>query len=68
MLFGDSSGTYMCVFVYGLAALSQDEQDAVRLQTVDNCTALASVLPEEEQRRLVLPIVEETAKDKSVIR
>lgn len=52
----------------GLAVLSQDEQDAVRLQTVDNCTALASVLPEEEQRRLVLPIVEETTKDKSVTR
>lgn len=58
----------MYVFMYGLSVLSQDEQDAVRLQTVDNCTALASVLPEEEQRRLVLPIVEETTRDKSVTR
>ncbi|CAM9191834.1 unnamed protein product [Ascophyllum nodosum] len=45
--------------------LSEDDQDSVRLQTVDNCTALASVLPAEGQTLHVLPVVMDSTKDKS---
>ncbi|CAM9823568.1 unnamed protein product, partial [Scytosiphon promiscuus] len=51
--------------VSGYPGLAEDEQDSVRLQTVDNCSALARVLPPEGQKEHVLPVVLETTKDKS---
>ncbi len=44
--------------------LAEDDQDSVRLQTVDNCSALARVLPPEGQKEHVLPVVLDTTKDK----
>lgn len=52
----------VCFSVDGLG-LAEDDQDSVRLQTVDNCSALARVLNEEGQEQHVLPIVLETTKD-----
>ncbi|CAN0311863.1 unnamed protein product, partial [Laminaria digitata] len=45
--------------------LAEDDQDSVRLQTIDNCSALAQVLPVEDQTKHILPVVLETAKDTS---
>lgn len=54
----------MFFFVFAFSAgLAEDDQDSVRLQTIDNCSALAQVLPVEDQTKHVLPVVLETAKD-----
>lgn len=44
--------------------LAEDDQDSVRLQTVDNCSALARVMSAEGQKEHVLPVVLDTTKDK----
>ena len=47
-------------------ALADDDQDSVRLQTVENCCALAKALPNAQQRRcVVLPVLLSTASDRS---
>lgn len=51
------------VFLRFPAGLAEDDQDSVRLQTIDNCSALAQVLPVEDQTKHILPVVLETAKD-----
>lgn len=53
-------------FFFFLSGLAEDDQDSVRLQTVDNCSALARVLPPEGQKEHVLPVVLDTSKDKRV--
>lgn len=55
------SGSFFCCTCIGLA---EDDQDSVRLQTVDNCSALARVMPPEGQKEHVLPVVLDTTKDK----
>lgn len=50
--------------MYFVLGLAEDDQDSVRLQTVDNCSALARVMPPEGQKEHVLPVVLDTAKDK----
>lgn len=54
---------YQCMNDLFIIGLAEDDQDSVRLQTVDNCSALARVLPPEGQTQHVLPVVLETAKD-----
>lgn len=55
----------VCVVLFlFLLGLAEDDQDCVRLQTVDNCSALARVLPTEGQKEHVLPVVLDTSKDK----
>jgi serine/threonine-protein phosphatase 2A regulatory subunit A len=45
--------------------LAADDQDSVRVQTVDNCIALAQVLPPEGQASRILPAVRRAAEDES---
>jgi serine/threonine-protein phosphatase 2A regulatory subunit A len=45
--------------------LASDEQDSVRLLVVEGCVALASMLSQEENYTLVLPIARNCSQDKS---
>src|SRR5688500_12317533 len=45
--------------------LSSDEQDSVRLLSVDNCVALGSTLNHEEFVQHILPIIKQCVNDKS---
>lgn len=45
--------------------LSEDEQDSVRLLTIENCTAFAKRLDHEKNKNTILPMVVECAKDRS---
>lgn len=45
--------------------LASDEQDSVRLLVVECCVALASMLTQEENYTLVLPIARNCSQDKS---
>lgn len=45
--------------------LAGDEQDSVRLLAIENCTALAKVLNQDENRKHILPLVHSCAEDKS---
>ena len=46
-------------------ALAQDEQDSVRLLTVDTCVALAKVLPEADRTDKVVAVVQSIVADRS---
>ncbi|CAN0491116.1 unnamed protein product, partial [Discosporangium mesarthrocarpum] len=52
------------LFCLSFSALAVDEQDSVRLQTVDNCSALAKVLPTDGQTTQILPVVLDTTNDR----
>jgi len=46
-------------------ALSDDQQDSVRIQVVPNCVTIALAVPREQQLAIVLPAVLSIAADKS---
>ena len=45
--------------------LAQDDQDSVRLLSVENCVALARLLPPDENITYVLPVIRAATQDKS---
>lgn len=61
MIVDNQSSGKLLLFVF--PGLAEDDQDSVRLQTVDNCSALARILPPEGQTQHVLPVVIATTKD-----
>jgi len=58
-------GTLQSEIVPLFTALADDDQDSVRLLTVDNCLALAKALPAEQQISQVLPVVFNSTADRS---
>lgn len=46
-------------------ALAQDEQDSVRLLAVENCVANGTLLSQDENSQLVLPVIRACCQDKS---
>ncbi len=46
-------------------ALADDEQDSVRLLSVESCVSIARLLPLEDNTAHVLPVIRKCAQDKS---
>jgi len=47
------------------SSLAADEQDSVRLLTVESCVSIATLLPQEDLEQQIMPILKNAAEDKS---
>jgi len=51
--------------VPSIAKLTKDQQDSVRLRTVENCVMIAKLLTPEDRQAKILPVIYALCKDKS---